>query len=236
MTKAATLAQSKLQVVSHQPARQLTQPAGEKSVSASAPTPAAKGSGDIEPYLDQAIARLSPVTLVQDGEQWSVHFQGMSLPAQFIAKGRQQLLNRLAEATEDQAWMVSAYLRTDEQGLVQLEVTGLKAPAAEVVNWVRLQGQVKGRDKDTGRLFIHLRRNRKDKNGQRPAWTMTVQGSVAKPGRYQLICSIESGALVLVDGELLPNPQPRAEAVTSPSLLDPETTHRPAESLLVDPD
>jgi hypothetical protein len=51
-----------------------------------------------------------------------------------------------------------------------------------------------------------------------------------------LICSIESGALVLVDGELLPNPQPRAEAVTSPSPLDPETTHRPAESLLVDSD
>jgi hypothetical protein len=162
--------------------------------------------------LDQAIARLSPVTLVPDGEQWNVHFQGMTLPARFIAKGRQQLQTRLAEANEEQAWMVSAYLRTDEQGLVQLEVKGLKAPEVEVVNWVRLQGQVKGRDEETGRLFIHLRRNRKDKNGQRPAWTMTVQGSVAKPGRYQLICAIEAGALALVEGALLPDRQRRSAA------------------------
>jgi hypothetical protein len=173
--------------------------------------------------LDQAIARLSPATLVQDGEQWIVHFQGMTLPARFIAKGRQQLQTRLAEASEEQAWMVSAYLRTDEQGLVQLEVTGLKAPEAEAVNWVRLQGQVKGRDQNTGRLFIHLRRNRKDRNGQRPAWIMTVQGSVAKPGRYQLICAIEAGALVLVDGALLPDRQRRSAAFRKqdPSPTDP---------------
>jgi hypothetical protein len=218
MTKAATLAQSKLQGVSHQPAQQLTQPAGEKSVSVdSAATPTVKGIRDIEPYLDQAIARLSPVTLVQDGEQWSVHFQGMTLPARLNARWRQNLLTQLAEATAEQQWRLTGYPRTDENGQVQLEVTGLKSPEAEGVNWVQLQGQVKGRDEDTGHLFIHLRRNRKDRNGQRPAWIMTVQGSVAKPGRYQLICSIEAGALVLVDGELLPDPRTRAAGENRPS-------------------
>ncbi len=213
MTDVATLSEPEIQVVGHKTTQQPTQPAVEESNPvASAKTQRSKRAPDLQPHLDQAIAHLSPVTLVQEGEQLSVHFEGMVLPAQLSERWRQKLESLLAEAREGQQWFVRGYPQTDENGQVRLCVKALNPPEAEVVNWVRLQGQVKGRDKDTGRLFIHLRRNRKDKNGQRPAWTLTVEGSVAQPGRYQLVCGIEAGALVLVEGELLPDRQRRAEA------------------------
>jgi hypothetical protein len=213
MTDVATLSEPEIQVVGPTTTQQPSQPAVEESVSvASAETPSAKRAPDLQPHLDQAIAHLSPVSLIQDGEQWSIHFEGMVLPARLTPGRGQQILSRWAEASEEQQWLMTGYPRTDEAGQVQLEVKSLKPPEEEVVNWVRLQGQVKGRDEATGRLFMHLRRNRKDREGNRPAWIMTVLGRVAQPGRYQLVCGIEAGALVLVDGELLPNRQRRAEA------------------------
>jgi hypothetical protein len=137
----------------------------------------------------------------------------MVLPAQLSDRWRQKLESLLAEAREGQQWFVRGYPQTDENGQVRLCVKALMPPEEEVVNWVRLQGQVKGRDEATGRLFMHLRRNRKDREGNRPAWIMTVLGRVAQPGRYQLVCTIEAGALVLVEGELLPDRQRRADAV-----------------------
>jgi hypothetical protein len=226
MTDVATLSEPEIQVVGHKTTQQPTQPAVEESNPvASAKTQRSKRVPDLQPHLDQAIAHLSPVSLIQDGEQWSIHFEGMVLPARLTPGRGQQILSRWAEASEEKQWLMTGYPRTDEAGQVQLEVKSLKPPEEGVVNWVRLQGQVKGRDEATGRLFLHLSRNRRDREGNRPAWIMTVQGSVAKPGRYQLICTIEEERLALVDGALLPDRQRRSAAFRkqdpSPSPTDP---------------
>jgi hypothetical protein len=224
MTDVATLSEPEIQVVGHKTTQQPTQPAVEESNPvASAKTQRSKRVPDLQPHLDQAIAHLSPATLVQEGEQLSVHFEGMVLPAQLSDRWRQKLESLLAEAREGQQWLVRGYPQTDENGQVRLCVKALMPPEEEVVNWVRLQGQVKGRDEATGRLFLHLSRNRRDREGNRPAWIMTVQGSVAKPGRYQLICTIEEERLALVDGALLPDRQRRSAAFRKqdPSPSDP---------------
>jgi len=103
MTDVATLSEPEIQVVGHKTTQPPTQPAVEESVSvASAETPSAKRAPDIEPYLDQAIAHLSPVRLIQEGEQWSIHFEGMVLPARLTPGRGQQILSRWAEASEEQ--------------------------------------------------------------------------------------------------------------------------------------